>query len=113
MEGDRSVQLVISNVDPEAAAEVRVKVYDPDGKSVLDLFDSDLRFEIPALGSRILRSAGSAAIRRGWIEVEADKATFNRSWSRLLRWRHRPHFRDPPVNMRSADAAEPATICSP
>ena len=112
MEGDRSVQLVISNVDPEAAAEVRVTVYDPDGKSVLDLFDSDLRFEIPALGSRTLRSAGSAAIRRGWIEVEADKATFNRSWSRPLRWRHRPHFRDPPVSMRSVDVAELATSCS-
>ncbi len=79
-----SVQLVISNVDPEAAAAVQVKVYDPDGQSVLDLFDSDLTFEIPALGSRILKSAGSVAIRRGWIQVEADAATV----SGLLTYRH-------------------------
>ncbi len=69
-----SVQLVLSNVDPAAAAEVRVEVYDPDGQSVLDLFDSDLTFEIPSLGSRILRSAGTGAIRRGWIEVRTGSA---------------------------------------
>ena len=72
--GGWSVQLVLSNVDPEAAAEVRVEVYDPDGQPVRDLLDSDLTLEIPALGSRVLRSAGSGAIRRGWIQVETDAA---------------------------------------
>ncbi len=69
-----SVQLVLSNVDPEAAAEVRVDVYDPEGQPIRDLFDSDLTLEIPALGSRVLRSAGSGAIRRGWIQVQTDSA---------------------------------------
>ena len=82
--GGWSVQLVLSNVDPDVAAGVRVEVYDPDGQPVLDLFDSELTLEIPALGSRVLRSAGSAAIRRGWIQVEADAATI----SGLLTYRH-------------------------
>ena len=72
--GGWSVQLVLSNVDPEAAAEVQVDVYDPDGQPVLDLFDSDLTLEIPALGSRVLKSAGSGTIRRGWIQVETGTA---------------------------------------
>ena len=82
--GGWSVQLVISNVDPEAAAEVRVDVYDPDRQPVLDLFDSELTLEIPSLGSRILKSAGSGAIRRGWIQVRTDVATI----SGLLTYRH-------------------------
>ena len=82
--GGWSVQLVLSNVDPAAAAEVRVEVYDPEGQPVPDLFDSDLALEIPALGSRVLRSTGSGAIRRGWIQVEADVATI----SGLLTYRH-------------------------
>ena len=73
--GGWSVQLALSNVDPAAATEVRVEVYDPDGHPVLDLFDSDLMFEIPSLGSRVLRSTGSGAIRRGWIEVQTDSAS--------------------------------------
>jgi hypothetical protein len=72
--GGWSVQLVLSNVDPEAAAEVQVDVYDPDGQTVLDLFDSDLTLEIPSLGSRVLRSAGGGTIRRGWIEVQTRSA---------------------------------------
>ncbi len=72
--GGWSVQLVLSNVDPEAAAEVQVDVYDPDGQTVLDLFDSDLTLEIPSLGSRVLRSAGGGAIRRGWIQVQTRSA---------------------------------------
>ena len=72
--GGWSVQLVLSNVDPEAAAEVQVDVYDPDGQPVLDLFDSDLTLEIPSLGSRVLRSAGGGTIRRGWIEVQTRSA---------------------------------------
>ena len=82
--GGWSVQLVLSNVDPDAATEVRVQVYDPEGRPVLDLFDSDLTLEIPALGSRVLRSAGSGAIRRGWIQVESTAVTI----SGLLTYRH-------------------------
>ena len=79
-----SVQLVLSNVDPAAATGAVVEVYDPKGEPVLDLFDSDSTLEIPALGSRVLRSAGSGTIRRGWIQVEADAATI----SGLLTYRH-------------------------
>ena len=82
--GEWSVQLVLSNVDPDAAAEVRVDVYDPDGQSVRDLFDSDLTLVIPSLGSRVWKSAGVGAIRRGWIEVQADSP----SVSGLLTYRH-------------------------
>ena len=82
--GGWSVQLVLSNVDPNAAAEIRVEVYDPDGQNVRDLFDSDLTLEIPALGTRVLRSAGSGAIRRGWIQIETDAGTV----SGLLTYRH-------------------------
>ena len=82
--GGWSVQLVLSNVDPAAAVEVRVEVYDPEGQPVPDLFDSDLAFEVPALGTRVLRSTGSGAIRRGWIQVEADGAMI----SGLLTYRH-------------------------
>ncbi len=69
-----SVQLALSNVDAETAAEVRVEVFDQAGKMVSDLFDSASSIEIPSLGSRVLRSAGAGAIRRGWIEVESDSA---------------------------------------
>ena len=82
--GGWSVQLVLSNVDPNAAAEIRVEVYDPDGQNLRDLFDSDLTLEIPALGTRVLRSAGSGAIRRGWIQIETDAGTV----SGLLTYRH-------------------------
>ncbi|MDE2927979.1 MAG: DUF3472 domain-containing protein [Acidobacteriota bacterium] len=82
--GGWSVQLVISNVAPDAAAAARVEIYDPDGQPVRDLFDSDLTLEIPALGSRILRSAGSGPVRRGWIQVESDADTVNG----LLIYRH-------------------------
>ena len=75
--GGWSVQLVLSNVDAEAATEVGVDVYGQDGDSVLDLFDSDLTFEIQSLGSRILRSAGAGAIRRGWIEVRTRSAAIS------------------------------------
>ena len=61
-----------------------MEVYDPEGQPVLDLFDSNLTLEIPALGSRVLRSAGSGAIRRGWIQVGADAGTI----SGLLTYRH-------------------------
>ena len=84
--GGWSVQLVLSNLDPDATAEVRVEVYDPDAQPVLDLFDSDIdiTLEIPSLGSRVLKSAGSGAIRQGWIQVETESATV----SGLLTYRH-------------------------
>ena len=70
-----SVQLALSNVDPETAAEVSVEVFDRGGQPIRDLFDSESAFEIPTLGSRVLRSAGAGAIRRGWIQVESDPAS--------------------------------------
>ncbi len=79
-----SVHLALGNGDPNAAAGIRVEVYDPDGQDVGDLFDSDLTLELPALGTRVLRSTGSGAIRRGWIRVEADAGAV----SGLLTYRH-------------------------
>ena len=80
-----SVQLVLSNTSASTKdAAVVVRVYDSEGNAVRRFFDSDSSIEIPALGSRVLRSAGSGVIRRGWIEVEADSA----SVSGLLTYRH-------------------------
>ena len=73
--GGWSVQLALSNVDADTGAEVVVEVYDEDGGPILDLFDSGLIFEIPALGSRVLRSSGTGEIRRGWIQVRASTAS--------------------------------------
>ena len=70
-----SVQLALSNVDAETAAEVSVEVFDEGGQPIRDLFDSASAFQIPSLGSRVLRSAGAGAIRRGWIKVESDPAS--------------------------------------
>ena len=69
-----SVQLALSNIDAAAAAGVRVEVFGEDGRTVRDLFDAESAFRIPPLGSRVLKSAGAGAIRRGWIEVESDSA---------------------------------------
>ena len=82
--GGWSVQLTLSNAAPNPAADIRVEVYDPDGQNVRDLFDSDLTLEVPPLGTRVLRSAGSGAIRRGWIQIEIDAGTV----SGLLTYRH-------------------------
>ncbi len=84
--GGWSVQLVLGNVDPGAAAEVRVTVYDTNAQPVLDLFDSDIdiSLEIPSLGRRVLKSAGSGPARQGWIQVETESATV----SGLLTYRH-------------------------
>ena len=73
--GGWSVQLALSNVDPDTAAEAVVEVYDEDGGPILDLFDSGLTFEIPPLGSRVLRSSGTGEIRRGWIQVRTGTAS--------------------------------------
>ncbi len=80
-----SVQLVLSNIGiADEGATVDVDVYDSDGKRVRDLFDSEGTIEIPSLGSRVLRSAGAGAVRRGWIEVEIGSASI----SGLLTYRH-------------------------
>ena len=73
--GGWAVQLALSNVDASTAAVAVVEVYGQDGQPVLDLFDSESRFEIPSLGSRILRSGGAGPIRRGWIQVRTDPAS--------------------------------------
>ena len=67
--GGWSVSLALSNVDPNTAAEAVVTAHDQEGRLVPRLFDSDGEFEIPSLGSRVLRSSGAGQIRRGWIQV--------------------------------------------
>ena len=67
--GGWSVQLALSNVDPDTGVEAGVEVYDEDGAPVPDLFDSGSASVIPPLGSRVLRSSGTGEIRRGWIQV--------------------------------------------
>ena len=80
-----SVQLVLTNIGTTAGAAVVVNVYDQEGDSVTDLFDSATSFEIPSLGSQILKSDGTGQrIRRGWIEVRTGTA----SVSGLLTYRH-------------------------
>ncbi len=69
-----SVQLALSNVDPDATVEVQIEVYDQGGRAIFDLFESESEVEIPSLGSRVWRSAGEGAIRRGWIEVRTNSA---------------------------------------
>ena len=74
--GGWSVQLVLTNINTTAGAAVVVNVYDQKGDSVTDLFDSATSFEIPSLGSQILRSDGAGQrIRRGWIEVRTGTAS--------------------------------------
>ena len=73
--GGWSIQLALSNLDPSRNAPVVVTAYDPQGQRVSGLFESGTRFEIPARGSRVLRSTGAGAIRRGWIEVKSETAS--------------------------------------
>ena len=73
--GGWSVQLAVSNIDTTAAAAVVVTAYDQEGQPIPGFFDSEATFEIPALGSRVLRSTGMGEIRRGWIEAETDTAS--------------------------------------
>ena len=73
--GGWSVQLAVSNIDTTAAAAVVVTAYDKEGQPIPGFFDSEATFEIPALGSRVLRSTGMGEIRRGWIEAETDTAS--------------------------------------
>ncbi len=82
--GGWSVQLVLGNLDADRSVPVEVEVYDQQGRSVGGLFDSETRIELPAQGSRVLRSAGGTQIRRGWIKVEADSTSVRG----LLVYRH-------------------------
>ena len=82
--GGWSVQLVLNNVDPSQSAPVEVEVYDQQGRPVPRFFDSGNSFEIPARGSRILRSPGGRSAQRGWIEVETGSAPVHG----LLTYRH-------------------------
>ena len=59
----------------DTSAEAVVEVYDEFGGPILDLFDSGSAFEIPPLGSRVLRSSGTGEIRRGWIQVRTGTAS--------------------------------------
>ena len=82
--GGWSVQLALSNAAPDAPADVRVEVYDPDAQPVLDLFDSGMALGIPPLSSLVLKSAGSGAVRQGWIQVVTESAAVRG----LLTYRH-------------------------
>ncbi len=79
-----SAQLVIGNLDGDRSVPVEVEVYDQQGQRVSRFFSSETRFELPAQGSRILRSGGTGAIRRGWIRVRSQAE----SVSGLLTYRH-------------------------
>ena len=77
-------QLVIGNLDADRSVPVEVEVYDQQGQRVSRFFSSETRFELPAQGSRILRSSGTGPIRRGWIRVRSQAD----SVSGLLTYRH-------------------------
>ena len=82
--GGWSVQLMLSNLDTTRFAAVVVSVYDQQRQRVSEFFDSATDFEIPALGSRVLKSAGTGPIQRGWIKVKADPESIRG----LLTYRH-------------------------
>ena len=82
--GGWSVQLVLNNIDLTRSAPVEVAVYDQQGRPVPAFFDFGNRFEIPAGGSRVLRSPGGRSVQRGWIEVETESASVHG----LLTYRH-------------------------
>ena len=82
--GGWSVQLVLGNLDPARSVEVEVEVSDQEGRAVTGFLDSPSPVEIPALGSRVLRSTGGTEIRRGWIRVRSPIASVRG----LLTYRH-------------------------
>ena len=95
-----SVQLAVSNINTTENAAVLVAAYDREGQEILSFFATEdisegtttliSTFEIPPLGTRILKSAHATGadsepeFRRGWIEVKADTA----SVSGLLTYRN-------------------------
>ena len=88
--GGWSVQLAVSHISVATEdAAVLVTAYDREGQSIPGFFDFDDLFELPPLGTRVLKSSGAHAdpereFRRGWIEVKTDTA----SVSGLLTYRH-------------------------
>ena len=87
--GGWSVQLAVSHIGTTEDAAILVTAYDREGQSIPGFFDFDDPFEIPPLGTRVLKSAGGHAdpereFRRGWIEVKTDTA----SVSGLLTYRN-------------------------
>ena len=87
--GGWSVQLAVSHIGTTEDAVILVTAYDREGQSIPGFFDFDDPFEIPPLGTRVLKSAGGHAdpereFRRGWIEVKTDTA----SVSGLLTYRN-------------------------
>ena len=89
--GGWSVQLAISNIDTTEDAAVLVASYDREGQVIWDFFETEYifegglvtslvsdPFEIPPLGTRVLKSNESHGdpppwereFRRGWIEVK-------------------------------------------
>ena len=92
-----SVQLAVSNINTTENAAVLVAAYDREGQEIVAFFAvEDERtttlistFEIPPLGTRVLKSSGAHAdpereFRRGWIVVKTDTA----SVSGLLTYRN-------------------------
>ena len=103
-----SVQLAISHIDTTEDAAVLVAAYDRKGQVIWDFFETEYifegglvtslasaSFEIPPLGTRVLKSNESHGevgqpppsereFRRGWIVVKTDTA----SVSGLLTYRH-------------------------
>ena len=82
--GGWSVQLAVSNIDTTTAAAVIVAASDKEGQPIPGFFDFDDPFEIPPLGTRVLRSTGMGDTRRGWIEIRTD----TESVRGLLTYRH-------------------------
>ena len=82
--GGWTSQLVLANVSTTASAQIVVDVYGQSGQRIRGLFGSATSFTIPPLGNKVLQSAGSGSIRRGWIEVETDTPEV----SGLLTYRH-------------------------
>ena len=94
-----SVQLAVSNINTTENAAVLVAAYDREGQEIVSFFATEdisertttliSTFEIPPLGTRVLKSSGAHAdpereFRRGWIVVKTDTA----SVSGLLTYRN-------------------------
>ncbi|MDE2925520.1 MAG: hypothetical protein OXT71_03885 [Acidobacteriota bacterium] len=78
--GGWSIQLAITNVRPpwvRNAGEtlVVVDVYDSQFQDLPEFFGGVRSFMLPDQGTRVLKSAGTGEIRRGWIGVQSDSDT--------------------------------------
>ena len=89
--GGWSVQLAVSHISTATEdAAVLVTAYDREGQPIPEFFDFGNPFEIPPLGTRVLKNDRlddfdpEREFRRGWIEVKTDTA----SVSGLLTYRN-------------------------